>query len=88
MSKRFGKIAVFKQAAGYGFIYEGDNKPGQKMVAHFFHIRYCEFIPAPGQKVFFDLVPGPAGKGPMAVNIELDDRDTAMAILSGNGGGQ
>lgn len=61
----FGKIHVYYEAKGYGFVSVNFRE------RHFFHIKNYvgEVIPTPGMLVEFDLVPSRPGKPDEAVHI-------------------
>jgi cold shock protein len=57
-----GTILHYNQERGFGFILENGTKR-----QHFFHVSHCDFLPAVGLQVNFQI--GQGKKGVAAVNV-------------------
>lgn len=75
---RFGRIATYFPARGFGFIYQRTGS--EKLVSWFFHVKSCSFEPITDTEVQFNIAPGP--KGLMAVNVDLANTPEVRDLLA------
>ena len=78
-----GKIVVYFESRGFGFLHEADNG---NFVQRFFHVRQCTFEPRVGALVQFTPIEGP--KGPAAIDVRELVPVTGIEALAGVAGGK